>query len=512
MNLNKSQIFFKLFLVFLFVLIFSICVNAVGVRPLVVNLDMKPGESKEFELKITPENNQQTVGLNLYHPRQQLSGSLSYEKGDPKQHPTLNWINIKNQVVVPPKEENTVTGKVKVPYGAEGSHTGIIMVEPITKANQGISFKIRYAVRVNSNIERPGLRRRVNVSDFKLKSNKEKSPVVSAIIKNPSSLDYHAHGEVTIRDENRRLVQRVPITSQYAKNSGRKKTKIYPGSKVEFKGKITEVLHPGTYNLRLFLYYANGKQEIMSKSIEIGNKYLNEENIKYIELTPSYIEDYIRIGGATTKVLQIRNRTGKQLQVKVQGQNINKKYSQSLFKDLKVQLRGQKNFELKPRRSGRTIVLIRSSRDIKPGGYYGKLKLGVFNKNGKNLETRMVDMGILIGKDYKHQVDIKGITSHKDKKKYIFSLSLKNKGPAHFSPKAKVYLKNDKDEIINTLRLKLPEGRNRILPEMSGHLVTTRKDIKPGDYTAEITVMIKGEEISKKEFPIHIKGEKGEKE
>lgn len=508
---NSMQLLLIISSLMLIILIFASTCNAVGVRPLVLDMDMEPGQIKEFELKISPEKKQQIVEFNLYHPRQHLSGSLSYEKANPDQHVAASWIDIREEVVVPPREEVIVNGKIKIPYNAKGSHTTVIMVEPVVeKPEGGVAFKVRYAVRVNINIERPGLRRKVEVKDFKLQSNDKGRPLITTNIVNNSSLHFKASGEVTVRDENRRLVDRIQIKSDYARQAGRKETKIYSGSKVKFTGEISEVLHPGTYNVRLFLYYADGKQEIRSKKIKVGDQYVKEGQIDYIELNPTYIKDNIRAGGVSTQVVKVRNRTGKDLKIKIGALKIKPNYKHSIFEEFKVELRGKNKINLEPRRSGRTIVLMRSPRDIKPGGYYGRLQIGVFNKEGKKLETRKVDMGMLVGKDWDNNVEIKGISSNKDKKKYFFSVSVKNKGPAHLSPTARVYLKDDKGEIIHTLRVKLPEGRERILPDMSGHLVTTREDIEPGNYTAEITVMYKGKKISTAEYPILITGEKGD--
>ena len=509
--MKKRIVLYSSLLLILFMLL-SVNLKAIGVRPLIINLEMERGATKEFTLELLPEEAQKTVKFNLYYPQQQISGSLSFKEGNLQKHAFLNWFDIPKEIIIPPQEIKDIKVKISAPYDSYGSHTGIIMIEPkIDEPPNGLAFKVRYAVRVNINIKSPGLKKDIEVPEFGLEVNKENNIVVFALIQNPSSLNYLSHGEVTIRDQNQRLVQRVPIKSQYAYNSGKKETRIYPGSKVNFYGNVTEVLHPGIYNLRLFLYYADGKQKIVSKQVEVGDEFTQEGQIDHIELTPTFIEESIRAGGATTKVLQIRNRTGKQLKIKVGGQEIKPEYKHSLFKDFEVQMRGQNNFTLEPRRTGRSIVILRSPREIKPGGYYGKVQIGVFDQEDNQLESKTVDIGMLVGEEREYDCNIKGITSHKDQEQQIFSVSLQNTGSAHFTPNARVYLKDDNGEIIHTLRLALPEGKSRILPDMTGHLFTTRNDIKPGNYTAEITVMHEGEEITTAEYPILIAGEKGDK-
>ena len=498
-----------LIIIMLFLLSISNYTNAIGVRPLDINLKMEKGDSKEFVLKISPENKETDIKLNIYNPKQNIYGGIEYKEDSSKKHAISNWFNLPKKVTIPPGDTEIINGEVTVPYEIKGDHTAIIMISPVIKnRGSGITFKVRYAVKVNINIESPGLREEVEINEFKLKSNKDNEPMLSTIINNPSSLHYPAYGEVTIRNENRRLIQRVPMKSQHARQSGQKATRIYPGSKVRFTGKVTEVLHPGTYNLRLFLTYADGKQEIVSKQVEVGDEFVQEGNVKHIELKPTNINDSLRPGGASTQVLRLRNRTGKQLQIKLGAKEVKPKYKHSIYKNLNVELRGDKKFKIEPRRSGRSVLILRSPREVKPGGYYGKLNIGVFDKEGNKLSTRNVNIDMLVGEDWKEDVKVQGITSLKDKKEHVFSLSVKNNGDAHFAPQARVYLKDKSGEIIHTLNMSLPEGKNKILPGMSSRLVTRRNDIKPGKYKAEVTIMKDGEELKKAEFEITVKGVK----
>jgi hypothetical protein len=78
-----------------------------------------------------------------------------------------------------------------------------------------------------------------------------------------------------------------------------------------------------------------------------------------------------------------------------------------------------------------------------------------------------------------------------------------NTGDVHFSPRARVYLKRD-GEIQHTLFLELAEEGARVLPEMTGILSTYANEIEPGEYTADITLQHKGEEIGRKELSVKI--------
>ena len=499
---------------FLLIISFTFSLSAIGVQPLVVNLEMNQGETQQFELELTPEKNQAATALNLYYPRQQLTGSLSYEEGDLEKHSVLNWLKLPDKVIVPPGEETTVDVEVSVPYGAEGTHTAIIMVEPVVEeADVGITFKVRYAVRVNIHVDAPGLREDAEVDDFKLTSNEENKPLIKAHIKNPSPLSYNAAGEVTIRDTNRRLIERVPIRSQHAAQGGRKETTIYPGSEVIFEGEVTEPLPAGTYDLQLFLYYADGRQVIKRKTIEVGDEFIDYENLDYIEIKPNVITEELRRGGAHTEAIDIRNRIGDPVNIKIGAKKIKSEYTRSLLDNFQVELRGGQQFYLAGRRSKRPVLIVRAPREeIEAGGYYDTLQVGVFDpETEEQLQIRDIDLEFIVGENYEYSGEIKDITTQRTNDEILFSTIVENNGDAHFSPRARIYLKKD-GEIQHTLFLELAEKDSKILPEMTGILSTYANEIEPGEYTADITLQYQGEEIGRKELPLEIEPKKAKEE
>ncbi len=490
----------------IFFLLYSLSSLAVGVRPLVIDLNMDRGETQQFQLKLTPEDNQQTVALNLYYPRQQITGSLSYEEGNLEEHAVLDWLDLPGQVVVPPGEETTVDMEVTTPYDASGTHTAIIMVEPVVEeAEQGITFRVRYAVRVNIHIDAPGLRRRVEVKGLELTADEEDHPLLQAHIKNTSPLSYNAAGEVTVRDESRRLIERVQIKSQHAAQGGRNKTTIYPDSEVIFEGLINEPLVQGTYDMQLFLYYADGRQIIERKTFEVGNEFIDLENLEYIEVEPELISEELRWGGAHTGPINIRNRIGDPVAIKIGAQKIEPDYSRSLLDNFKVELRGDQQFELKGRRSQRPVLIVRAPReDIDDGGYYDTLQIGVFDpETDEHLETRDIDLSFIVGKDYEYRGKVQNITTKTIEDEVLFSAIVLNTGDVHFTPQARVYLIQD-EEIKYNIILNLAEEGDIVLPEMTGILSTYVQDIVPGKYTADVTLRHKGEAIAEDIFELEI--------
>ena len=60
---------------------------AFGVRPLVIDIDCRPGDTRDFEIILNPGNTEETVQLSLYQPVQMLSGNLAYQEPVPETFP-----------------------------------------------------------------------------------------------------------------------------------------------------------------------------------------------------------------------------------------------------------------------------------------------------------------------------------------------------------------------------------------------------------------------------------------
>ncbi len=503
---TNSKVFLIIIITIFILNIYSMNVNAVGVQPLIMDLEMNQGETQQFELDLMPSDSEEQVALNLFYSRQQQTGSLSYEEADLEEHEVLNWLDLPVEVTVPPGEETTVTGEVSVPHDASGSHTAIIMVEPETdEADEGITFQVRYAVRVNIHVNAPGLRESADLLDFDIEAGEEDElPRISSLIRNNSDLMYDAAGEVTIRDESRQLIERIPIRSQHAAQAGRDETTLYPGSEVIFDGEITEALAAGTYDLQLFLRYADGRQLIERKTIEIGDEFVDPESMEHFEVDPVLISEELRPGGANTDTIEIRNRTGDPIGIDISPEEIESEYAHSLFNNFELEMRGDQQFELDGRQSERPVLIVRSPREIEAGGYYDRMVVTAFDlETGDELQREIVDLEFLIGDEFDYSGEVLDLTADTIDDEVLLSATFANTGQVHFSPTARVYLRQD-DEIMYTLNLELPDEDERVLPEMDGALRNHFTDIDPGEYTAEVTLQYQGENLSVSEFEIEI--------
>ncbi len=491
---------------FFFLILVTSQTHAVGVRPLVIDLNLSPGDTESFELVLRSGPTQETIDLNLYQPVQLITGGLAYQEGDADLYPPIDWVRLESErVIVPPDEEARVRGEARVPFNAGGSYTVVVMVEPaVDEEATGVTFRVRYAVRININVDRPGLRPRVELEDFGLTPDEDNLPLLTTLLRNPSPLHYPASGEVTIRDENRRLIERVSLRTQSAWQSGRIETRIYPGAEVLLQGEVTEYLYPGEYDLRLFLRYADGRQVIKRERIAVEEGEF-EQRIAHLQINPERIEANIRPGATASQAVQVQNRTADPLLVKMGAREIEPDYPHSVFEHLDVQLRGEGEFSLNPHRHERGVFIFRSARDLEPGGYYGYLDVYAFSKDEEFLDSYQVPISLVVGEGWENEAEVLGVEYDYSDEEYLFSVDVRNLSKAHIVPTGTLYLKDEAGVIQRTLRLNLQEGVESILPQKAEHTVTSVRDrIEAGEYTADIRIIYQEEEIGVRELPLLI--------
>jgi hypothetical protein len=207
-------------------LIFTQPVLAIGVQPMVFDFWGRPGERYSFEITITPEERQRVIYVSLYQPVQGLDGSLELVEGNPQDYPPIGWVQLEQEsVTVPPGVSVPVRGTVAIPFGAGGSYNVLVMLEPaVEEEESGFAIIVRYAVRLTINVDRPGLRSELQVLNTELIPDEEGRPWLQVHVKNPSPFRFELQGEATIRDEARRLVERVSLRPRFVCHLSRNRT------------------------------------------------------------------------------------------------------------------------------------------------------------------------------------------------------------------------------------------------------------------------------------------------
>lgn len=484
------------------ILLLSMSALAVGVRPLVIDLDLKPGETRNFELILSPSGSEETVNLRFYEPVQLLNGSLAYREPGHESFSAISWVTLdRQQVQVYPGEEVRVGGTVRVPFSAGGSHTIVIMVEQqVPPAQQGITLQIRYAVRLNIRVERPGLRQTADLVELSLIPGEQNEPIIRAVLENSSVWDYLVSGEVTIRDEEKRLVERVALTAPATAGSGTNQIRMYPGSQVEFLGPITKRLAPGEYNLRLFFRYGDHGQIVKSDTITIAEgqfAFPMADELGAFSIEPDAIELTARAGERKSQVLQFTSEIGESVLLSVEAQPIVHDYPYSLVDWVEFRTQGAPQFELPGRRTARLGLTIAVPRDVPDASYHGYVAVrAVSVSDGELLTERNIPVSVLVGTDHKYEADVRSFHGEiVEGVETLLSLDIQNTGNALLTPQASVIITTLEGEFVDRALLLLPEGERGILPLMSQRLEGTVGVLEPGTYSAQITIQHAGQEI-----------------
>ena len=511
--------FKKLLIIFIVIFSFLFFMNefvcAYGVNPLNLTLSGEPGDIIPFEIKLTPAGRQEIVNLNLYDAVQEISGKLSFNEQNIDSNEAINWIDFDDsRLIIPPDREVLIQGTVEIPYDAAGSYTVILMVEPEDREGEvGIIMQVRYAIRLDIFVDRPGLRPRGEITEIGIKGDEDMNPIVYARIKNISNVNLAAASEVTIRTADRRLLDRVALRSPATAQSGKDYLVIYRDSEVQFEGAVSEPLPAGTYDLRIFLRYNNGRQLVRGEKLTVGDDFFHPDRIEYVEIEPLNINEKLRPGGAVAEAIQIKNRVDEELTIQIGSQEIENEYPHSIFADFNFELRGDSKMQLVGRRETRQVLVIRAPRDIEPGGYYGKIALQVYNTKNELLETHQIPLDIIIGEKHNLSVDVNNLNVIVENENILFSITTTNNGSIHLKPEAVLNLKKGEDT-LRTYNLYLNEGVERILPLHSAIMFTevNANNIEAGEYKADITVYEDDNIILEKEFDISIPAKEDEEE
>ena len=481
---------------------------AFGVRPLVIDLHMKPGDTRDFEIIFNPGNSDETVLLSLYQPVQLLSGNLAYQEPNPEIFPSVNWVKLgKQEIKVYPGEDSSVSGTVKVPFDAGGSHTVVIMAEPKVAADQpGITLIVRYAIRLNIRVDRPGLRTQAELVDFNMHPGAEGEPVIAARVANTSAWDYLVSGEITLRDSEKRLVERIVLNSEAADRANLTQTRVYPGSEVEFTGMVTRRLNPGDYTLRCFLRYGEHGQIIQTKGITIAAGDYNfpgADEIGAFTVEPESIEMELKAGQQKSQVLQLTSEIQDPVILVVSGKDLQPEY---LYSPLAwVELRGSNQFELPGRGRSRVVLTVAIPKEVADASYNGSLVLGAYSpENGDLLSQRVIPISILVGDDHLYAVELKSLEAEQVEEGHVLSLDIANTGNVDLKPHADLVISTETGEFTERAALMLAEGAKKVIPLQRQQLVGIAQGLQPGLYRIMVTVYDGSREIQASEMLLEI--------
>jgi hypothetical protein len=218
---------------------------------MLINVEGKGGEIEEFEITVTGRANGK-VSLAVYGMSQELTGHMSFRETDfgPANVRALGWIRFDKSNYSFKKDEATVVkGYVTIPRNEKGTHLAAIMVEEDTgNSSTNVAVKVRYAVILNINIGNAPRRMITAFADPRLLEVDGRT-IVEASFSNQNSFMGLLDSQLQIRDEQRRLIARVPLKTESAWQRGDARARVYPGATVKIYAALETPLPTGDYSI-----------------------------------------------------------------------------------------------------------------------------------------------------------------------------------------------------------------------------------------------------------------------
>lgn len=487
------------FILFFLLFVGGLPVAAVGVRPLVMELQMLPGDQRQVEINLIPGDEEETVDLTLYEAVQQPSGGLSYQLPANPGFSVTGWVSLDTQVVkVRPGAEAKALATIKVPFTAAGSHTVIVMVEPrLPQVKSGVGFKVRYAVRLSIQVEKSGLRPSAVLSSCEIRADQQGAPEIVAKIKNDSALDYLVSGEAVIRDGARRLVERAVLKTDSGSLPGSNATRLYPGAEVLFLGKLSQPLAPGEYSLQVFFRYGENGQILSNEKFAVKPDqfvYPGQHSESPVLIKPILAEHYLRAGERKTQIFEFQNTAADPTRIEIALGQTAADEEHSLLDWL--ELRSPAQFVLPTGAKARLAVTIACPRETKDGSYHGQLFFRAYAGAENEVQSEIaVPVNALVGTEFHPEVEIRSIAAQQREEGSYISLDLKNSGNAAVLPRIEALIFTLQGEYVQRATFELPESVSYLLPGESRQAAASIPLLEPGPYKLEFTITLGEKQI-----------------
>jgi hypothetical protein len=475
------------------------------VQPLALDFLLKPGETTNFKITLTPGNTPEEDLISICKAEQQLTGDLIYQVADPATFPLAKWINIPSSVKLNPGNKQEVTGTIKVPLDANGCNVIGIMIEPKQENVKGISVVVRYAIRIMIQVDRPGNRPDAAVTSFNLIKGDKGQPVIAAQVKNNSPLEFMTSANVTIRDSNRRLVERVPLMT----GSGLPEFLILPLSELRYTGTPKEVLTPGDYEIRLFYNYASGKQLLFAKNITVkaGDFVYPKSILKMVKITPLEVEFTGSPKTTSIKPIKFENKSDKPVTICLEPAEIEPKYPYSILTKTSLEIKGDITFTLDPGRMATNLIMVKFNEGLGQENY-GLIKVHIFSTDEKPklIEESVINLTAITPGKFNYAAEVLGISGDRTGNQYLISTVILNKGNARISPTAKAVINDSSGKTIETVDLSNEVTDTvYVIPGKQITLSGLTTSLKPGKYKVQVYLVNGKVELGMYNFDLVLK-------
>jgi hypothetical protein len=496
--MKRSKILF-LFAAIIIFIIFQITAFAMSIEPLSFESVLKPGETYPFEIHVVSPGKPEEVKLVLFEAKQQLDGSLQFIEPNPDSDSPTKWVEIPAKVSITNDLPVTVKGIIKVPLKAAGGtyHMAVIAESLVTNTQQlrlNLNIKIRYAIRLIVRVERLGLKPSAQVEQFDMVKGESGEPVIQLMAENNSPVDFITSATVTIRNTQKKLIDRVELKPRSSWDANFIDTRIFPDTELLYYGMPKEVLLPGQYEMRTFYRFASSGQIMKTKIITVraGEYNYPKEKLKTIKVTPTEVSFEGKPGTIAIKAVKIENRSDKPMMIITEIADISSNYPYSINDNTEIRIQGDKKFTLEPGRMHVSVLIVKFPKDMPLQANYGALQVKSYSMDDKPvlLENSSVLLAASIPGTLTHSAEVTNLIGEADKSRYLLLAIVKNTGKVKITPDITAVIKDKRNNIIDSIKFSV-EGDDTasIYPAKNmTYTGTTAKKLQPGEYHAIISI------------------------
>ena len=233
--------------------IFVICGLAKGgefaISPMMIELNMAPGERKTFSFQIFGKKSGYAK-ISFSDLKQQPSGHMDFFSVNTNEPGISKWVSLdKSLVKIKQNELQTVHGEINLPRRAKGSYMLAIMVEDKKKQKEkGVSLNVRYAIIITINTPSKKGRLKSELSNLSIEEQNGHS-FISAWFENKSLREGAFEIVAYLRNKERRLTAKIPLLTKASWQSAQKYSRVFPKGKVKVFGVLPGNVVNGEYTL-----------------------------------------------------------------------------------------------------------------------------------------------------------------------------------------------------------------------------------------------------------------------
>ncbi len=293
-----------------------------AISPMMIELSGKPGSTEDIEFQVHGKQ-AGTARIFLSQMEQQASGYMAFTPVDPQAGSLGDWLKLdRTRVKVKAGETQTVTGSITIPRRANGNKLLAIMVEEDRpKQDRGVSLNVRYAIVLNLNVKGRKTRLKSEFTDLKVEEQNGQR-FVSGWFTNHSNRDARLNSIVSIRDQTRRLIARIPVKTKSAWQREDKLSRVFPGGKVKVYGLIDTNVEEGDVMLSVRNKFNGKSQAGVSQAVHIpalspletttaDSKDERDKTVEPViatlEILPNPIPVRVNRQGSTFAAIRLRN-------------------------------------------------------------------------------------------------------------------------------------------------------------------------------------------------------------